>query len=116
VRIFEPDDEQDSFVVVLTEPPDNEGMSVTNAAEEIAAAVVLANALPTSRTVFIEHYEDGARGMPSDPATFDLLTFSADDPEPVLRAGEWRVELGEPSWSALDRATVEALVGEALDA
>ena len=115
VRIFEPDDERDSFVVVLTEPPDNPGMSVTNAAEEIAAAVVLANALPTSRTFFIEHYEDGARGTPSDPATFDLLAFSADDPEPVLRAGEWRIELGEPSWQALDRATVEALIGGPLE-
>lgn len=115
MRIFEPEDrERDSFVVILTELADNEGMSVTNAAEEIAAAVVLANALPTSRTVWIEHYEDGARGTPEDPATFDLITFSADDPEPVLRAGVWRIELGEPSWKALDRASVEVLVGEAL--
>jgi hypothetical protein len=92
VRVYEPDDrEGDPFVVVLTEPPDNPGTSVTNAAEKIAAAVVLANALPTSRTVFIEHYEDGARGTPEDPATFDLITFSADDPEPVMRAGRWSV-------------------------
>ncbi len=113
VRIFKPDDpELDSYVVILTELDDNPGMSVTNAAEEIAAAVVLANALPTSRTVWIEHYEDGARGTSQDRNTFDLLTFSADDPEPVLRAGEWRVELGSPSWKALDRASVEALVGQ----
>ncbi len=49
------------------------GQSVTNAAEEIAAAVVLANALPTNRPVWIEQYEDGARGTSGDPATFDLL-------------------------------------------
>jgi len=54
-------------------------------------------------------------GTAEDRATFDLITFSADDPEPVLRAGKWRVELGEPSWSALDRATVEALVGQEVD-
>jgi len=91
VRVFEPDEpERDSYVVVLTELRDNPGQSVTNAAEEIAAGVVLANALPTSRTVWIEHYEGGARGTPEDPATFDLLTFSADDPEPVLRAGNGR--------------------------
>lgn len=117
VRIFEPEDaDRDSYVVILTKLADNPGMSVTNAAEEIAAAVVLANALPSSagRTVWIEHYEDGssARGTPEDRHTFDLLTFSADDPEPVLRAGEWRVELGSPSWKALDRASVEALVGQ----
>lgn len=116
VRIFEPSEacEWDSFVVILTELRDNPGMSVTNAAEEIAAAVVLANALPTRRTIFVEHYEDGARGAFSDPVTFDLLTFSANAPEPVLRAGVWKVELGEPSWKALDRSTVESLIGAAL--
>jgi hypothetical protein len=118
VRVYEPveaDRESGSFVVILTELPDNPGMSVTNAAEEIAAAVVTANALPSSRTVFIEHYETGARGTPSDPHTFDLITFSHDDPEPVLRAGRWSVELGEPSWSALDRASVETLIGSPVD-
>ena len=88
-------------MVIRTELPDNPGQSVTNAAEEIAASVVLANALPSSagRTVWIEHYEDGARGTPEDRHTFDLLTFSTNDLEPVLRVGRWRVELGEPSWS-----------------
>ena len=43
VRIYEPDDEHDPLVVVLTEPRDNPAPSVTNAAEEIAAAVVAAN-------------------------------------------------------------------------
>ena len=71
MRIYAPEDERDSFVVVLTELPGNPGMSVTNAAEEIAAGVVLANVLLTSRTVFVEHYEDGTRGTPDDPATFD---------------------------------------------
>jgi hypothetical protein len=58
-------------VVILTEPDDNPGASITNSAEEIAASVIMDNALPTSRTVFIEHYESGARGTPSDPHTFD---------------------------------------------
>jgi hypothetical protein len=79
------------------------------------AAVVLANVLPTTRTVWIEHYEDGARGTPQDRATFDLLTGSGGDPGPVLRAGVWKVELGSPSWKALDRATVETLVGARVD-
>lgn len=116
VRIFEPEDpEIDKFVVILTELRDNPGTSITNAAEEIAAHVILANALPTNRTLWIEHYESGSRGTPSDRATFDLLTFSNDEPKTELRAGVWRVELGEPSWKALDRATVEALVGRRVD-
>jgi hypothetical protein len=73
--------------------------------------VVLANVLPTTRTVFVEHYEDGARRTSDDPATFDLITFSEDDPEPVPRDGVWRVELGEPSWKALTREMVEAIIG-----
>ena len=30
-------------------------------------------------------------------------------------AGRWSVELGEPSWSALDCASVEALIGEEVE-
>jgi hypothetical protein len=41
-----------------------------------------------------------------------LRTFASYEPREVLRAGEWRKEIGEPSWSALDRPTVEALIGE----
>jgi hypothetical protein len=77
-------------VVILNELEDNPGASVTNSVEEIAAAVVSANALPTTRTIFIEHYE----------------------PREVLRAGVWGKEIGTPSWKPLDRATVETLVGE----
>ena len=115
-------------VVICTEPPDNLGQSITNAAEQIAAEV-LANHPgvfdPFGRVslggltydkpfIWIEHYLDGseARGTPQDPATFDLVEFSHYEPRGVLRAGEWRKEIGEPSWSALDRASVEALVGE----
>jgi hypothetical protein len=115
-------------VVLCTELRDNEGMSITNAAEQIAAEV-LANhpdvfdpfslvsigGLSYDKPfVWIEHCLDGARGTPSeaDPPTFDLVEFSHYEPRGVLRAGEWRKEIGEPSWKALDRASVEALIGE----
>jgi hypothetical protein len=44
------------------------------------------------------------------------VTFSSYEVE-VLGAymGEERKRIGEPSWKPLDRATVEALVGEALE-
>jgi hypothetical protein len=35
---------------------------------------------------WIEHYEDGARGTPSDPATFDLVEFSRYEVRGELRA------------------------------
>ncbi len=123
VRIYE--DAGELPVVVCTEMPDNEGMSITNAAEQIAAEVLynhpdvfdpfsLGN-IPgieyDKPFVWIEHYLDGARGTPSDPATFDLVEVSNYEPRDVLRAGEWRKEVREPSWKALDRESVEALVG-----
>ena len=48
----------DRAVVVMTEPPDNSGMSVTNGVEQIATAVAIANQLDPATTVWIEHYPD----------------------------------------------------------
>jgi hypothetical protein len=59
--------------------PNNPGQSVTNAAEQIAAEVISSHRLPTP-LVWIEHYEDGARGSPEDPHTFDLVLFSSYEP------------------------------------
>jgi len=47
VRIFLPDDERDAVVVVCTEPRDNPGTSITNAAERIAGEVIYAHRPPT---------------------------------------------------------------------
>ncbi len=105
----EPD--RDAPVVVCTELPNNPGMSVTNAAERIAAEVIVGHRLPTP-LVWIEHYEEGSRGTPEDRATFDLVLFSGYEVSEALRAGERRKEIGAPTWKALDRATVETLVGE----
>jgi hypothetical protein len=115
-------------VVLCTEPQDNPGMSITNAAAQIAAEVLekhpdvfdpfaiaaIGGIGYDKPLIWIEHYQDGARGTPEDPATFNLVKFSHYEPQAVLRAGEWRKEIGEPSWSALDRASVETLIGEEL--
>jgi hypothetical protein len=127
MRIYHDGDELP--VVVCTELPDNEGMSITNAAEQIAAEVLVdypdlfdpfsPGIIPGTEYdkpfVWIEHYTDGAKGTPSDPATFDLVEFAHYEPRDVLRAGQWAKEIGEPSWSALDRARVEALIGEGVE-
>ncbi len=112
VRIYEPEAEGDHHVVVLTEIPGNTGQSVTNAIEQLAGEVILANALPSTETVVIEHYPVEAH--PPAPETFDLVTFEHADPEQVLRAGVWVIELGAPSWLRVDRETVETLVGQPL--
>ena len=122
VRIYRPDlaeegsEARDEAVVICTELRDNPGQSVTNAAERIAAEVMSFHRLPTP-LVWIEHYEDGARGTPEDPHTFDLVTFESYEALDLgAYMGEKRQRVREPSWQPLDRATVEALIVAKLDA
>ena len=66
VRIYRPDlpvegsAARDEAVVICTELEGNPGMSVTNAAERIAAEVISFHRLPTP-LIWVEHYQDGAR-------------------------------------------------------
>jgi hypothetical protein len=97
--------------VICTELKDNPGMSVTNSAERIAGEVISFHRLPTL-VIWVEHYQDGARGTKEDPHTFHLVTFSSYEVEELgSYMGEERKRIGEPSWKPLDRATVEALSG-----
>lgn len=110
IRLYLPEDEGDAPVIICTELNANTGMSVTNAAEQIAGEVYAGHGL--ERAVWIEHYEDGARETDEDPQTFSLVTFASSEVREILRGGEWSLRVGAPSWSALDRATVETLVGQ----
>lgn len=112
VRVYLPDDGGDRPVVIVSELPENRGMSVTTGADRIAAEVMDEYELPAPFT-FIEHY-------PAEPAldmeeTYDLVTFS--DFRMRKEAPDYRGEgsvrrLGKQSWKPLDRATVENLVGQ----
>jgi uncharacterized SAM-binding protein YcdF (DUF218 family) len=115
VRILLPEDEQlDSPVVICTGSRFNEGQSITNAAERIAAEVIHGHRLPTP-LVWIEHYEEGAGQRPEDSASFDLVTSASYEVENLgSYMGEERRRIGSPSWWRLDRASVEALVGQPL--
>jgi len=114
IRIYLPEEERDAPVVVCTAPSDNLGMSITNAAEQLAAEVICSHQLRTP-LVWIEHYEEGARGTPKDPHTFDLVIFSSYEiTERAPYLGEGRLSIGRPTWKALDRASVETLIGEPL--
>ena len=121
VRIYRPDlpeegsAARDEAVVICTELPNNPGMCVTNSAERIAGEVIIFHRLPAP-LVWIEHRQDGARGTPEDPHSFELVTFSSYEVEDLgAYMGEERKRIGEPSWKPLDRATVETLIGEPLE-
>ena len=116
VRIFLPEDpRRDAPVVVCTELANNPGRSVTNVAEQIAAEVIAGFALPVP-VVWVEHYEDGARGTLMDPETFDLVTFGHYEVREIVRSPEQGPikEIGPPVWRPLDRESVERLVGRKL--
>jgi hypothetical protein len=108
VRIYLPEDVLDAPVVVCSELPNNPGGSITNSAETIAAGVIRANELPTP-LVWIEHWPEGSTG---GEETFELVVFSnyeVTERAPYL--GETRAWIGDATWTRLDRATVEVLVG-----
>jgi hypothetical protein len=107
-------------VVICTERPGNPGMSITDAAAQLAAEVLLKkpdvfDPIRVGRYadqynkpfIWIEHYTHGLL----DPATFELVEFAHYEPRDVLRAGEWVKEIGAPTTrEPSNRAEVEALV------
>ena len=111
IRVYLPDEPEDSPVVICTEPAEGTGgMSITNCAEVLAAKVLEANRLQRN-PVWVEHYENGAHGTEKDPHTFDLVTFASYVPSSFANPHIPGKRIGKPSWKALDRATVEALIG-----
>ena len=83
-------------VVIVSELAQNQGLSVTNAAEQIWRAV--AQRLDTARFTLIEHYgPDASAGAMRHHETFDVVTV---DPA------------GHPSWRSISRREVRALTGE----
>ncbi len=101
-------DEGEAPVVICSELPDNPGTSITNAAEFIAAEAITRHEL--SRPVWIEHYPSESQGGSFE--TWALVTFEGYEVEEApFYLGEGRVRIGAPSWSSIDRRTVESLVG-----
>jgi hypothetical protein len=109
VRIYLPEETGDFPVVMCSEVPNNHGGSITNSAEAIAARVIRANRLPTP-LVWIEHWPRESTDGGED--TFELVVFSSYEVmERAPYLGEARAWIGEPTWKALDRTSVEMLVG-----
>ena len=108
VRVYLPEESGDFPVVICSEVPNNPGGSITNSAEVVAAGVIWANNLPTP-LVWIEHWPVES---PYGQETFELVVFSGyqvTERAPYL--GQTRAWVGEATWKALDRDSVEVLVG-----
>lgn len=94
-------------VVIATELPDNPGMRLTNAAEEVAGAVCQDFGLDPERLVWIEHYPERLAGdnygHQSEPATFDAVTFTWDGQQ-----------FSNPQWRPLAPAELAFLTGVTL--
>jgi hypothetical protein len=93
VRIYEHDGKQ---VVVATEQPNNSGMSVTNAAEQIASQVVVQYGLDVNNLIWIEHYF-----YPDEGHSFDLVRFTWDG-----------FTARQPQWRRLTLEEVERFTGD----
>ena len=85
--------------VIASELADNPGMSITNAAESVAAQFCQYHEIPLAQLIWIEHYPPEL----SHEETFDLVQFR-------LTNGRLSVE----RWRRLSMAEVERLFGDRL--
>jgi hypothetical protein len=109
LRVYVPEDSQDSWIVVCSELLINEGVSITHAVEEIAAEVMVVDDHP--RLVLIEHHPPETTD--GETVTFDLVTFdNYEVQERALYLSRWGATLGTPRWKHLDRWMGEKLVGD----
>ena len=112
VRIYLPDEKDEAIgdapVVLCSDLPTNKGMSVTNAAERIAAEVIKYHKLPVP--VWIEYRLSETVHGPKE--RFALVIFADYEVRELAPYLGVRLTIGEPTWKRLDRASVEVLVGQ----
>ena len=111
IRIYLPEEEHDAPMVVCSELPDNPGIPVTGAAENIAAEVIAAHWLVAP--VWIEYHPEET--TVAEVESFELVVFSDYRVREKVGPTGSRLEIGEPLWKPLDRRSVEVLVGYPLD-
>ena len=111
IRVYLPDEEDDAPVVVCTELPDNPGIPVTGAVENIAAEVIEAHWLVAP--VWIEYHPEETTVAGAE--SFELVVFSDYKVREMVGPTGSRVEIGQPLWKPLDRRSVEVLVGWPLE-
>lgn len=102
VRIYT--GEAHGATILITELPDNDGMSITNASELIASEVCRRYDLRKVTTRWIEHYPAAAWRESNRPETFDEIRFMWDG-----------YTASAPRWHRLTVEEVETLTGETWD-
>lgn len=93
-------------VVLLTELPDNPGMSVTNWAAELATDIATRYKLDPNKTIWIEHYPAGAERS----ATFDQVRFAWGKPAKLWQQ-QYALAADTPYWQRLTLEEVEIATG-----
>lgn len=92
--------------VISTELHDNSGLSVTNAAGELATQVAAHYEIPPDKLIWIEHYSDESYSSRmekpgQEPETFDRVCFT-------LRGAQ----LTDPEWRRITREEAMSLLGD----
>jgi hypothetical protein len=84
--------QNERVAVITSESADNPGMSITNAAELVAAAVCNQLRIDPDKLVLIEHYDSTSYRSTARPDSFDLVTFNviAGNSDPVFQHPAWR--------------------------
>lgn len=117
VPVGHPISAQHPAVIIVTEQPEREGLSVTNGIEIIAATVCRTYGLNPHHTVLIEHYDDRERGSAAylpgriDGEKFSCVTFEemrTSDTEPLTP------QVRRPQWRPVSKSEIEALLGSSL--
>ena len=111
ISVYLPEEELDAPVVVCSELADNPGIPVTYAAENLAAEVIAAHGLVAP--VWIEYHPEETTVAKVE--SFELVVFSDYKVRERVGPTGSRLEIGEPLWRPLDRASVEVLVGQVLE-
>jgi hypothetical protein len=118
LRIY---DHDGRTVIMVTEQPNNQGMSVTNYAGELATMLVTQYQLDPAQTIFIEHYPPAAfRHGATAQEQFDLVMFTWQSIETVFNRLPWTQIAGaqvrhvatNPIWRRLAVEEVERMTGD----
>lgn len=107
-------------IVIATELPDNQGTSITNMAEQLAAEInvrYLGGRVgePAAPMVWIEHYlcrcPYAKRGLHElfTCESYSVVTFGSSVINEVWQHGRMSVTLGTPNWQHLEREAADAM-------
>lgn len=96
--------------VICTQPWDNDGLSVTNGAEDIATKVCHARGISMDKLTWIEHYI-GYNSKGKLEHRFDLVVFEVISAEPHIGRPDGLPHFRRPKWSYLEPLAAEKLFG-----